>query len=65
MRSSSYMYVSTHMTIHMAVLIDTLKTLRSDVCWCSCNILSTQDHTVDDITYDEYAAVFYWKGEIL
>ena len=54
---------SLHMNIQTAVLIETLKSLISDLRWCSCNIFSTQYHTVDFITHDEYAAVFSWKGE--
>ena len=49
---------SLHMTIHMAALIETLKNLISDLCWFSCRIFSTQDHTVADITYNESAAMF-------
>ena len=47
----------------MAVLVDTLKALSSDLRWWSCNMLSTQDHTMDFITYDD--AVFSWMGESL
>ena len=54
-----------HMTIHTSVLIETLKALISDLCWCSCNIFSTQYHTVAVITHDNYAAVFPWTGESL
>ena len=35
---------SLHMTIQTAVLIETLVDLGADVRWCSCNIVSTQDH---------------------
>ena len=54
-----------HMTIHTAVLIETLKALSSDLHWCSCNIFSTQEHTVAAIMHVEYAAVFSCKGESL
>ena len=53
------------MTVQTTVLVETLKTLSSDLCWCSCNILSTQYHTVGSITHNESAAVFSWKGESL
>ena len=49
----------------MAVLIETLKNLISDLCRCSCKIFSTQDHAVAAITHDEPGALFYWKGESL
>ncbi|MFM6854712.1 MAG: adenosylhomocysteinase, partial [Sphingopyxis sp.] len=35
---------SLHMTIHTAVLIETLVALGADVRWATCNIFSTQDH---------------------
>src|SRR6516164_1869930 len=35
---------SLHMTIHTAVLIETLIALGAEVRWASCNIFSTQDH---------------------
>jgi adenosylhomocysteinase len=35
---------SLHMTIHTAVLIETLTALGAEVRWASCNIFSTQDH---------------------
>ena len=54
-----------HMTIHTTVLIEALKALISELRWCSCNILSTQEHTVAIITHDESASVFSWKGESL
>ena len=53
------------MIIQMSVLIDTLKDLNGDLHWCSCNIFSTQEHTVAVITHDESAAVFPWKGKRL
>ena len=56
---------SIHLTTHTVVLIDTIKAHISDLRWCSCNIFSTQDHTVAEISHDEYAAVFYWKGQSL
>ena len=54
---------SLHVNIQMAVLIEILKDLSSDICWCSCKILSTKDHTVDVITHDEYADLFSCKGD--
>src|SRR5690606_24145683 len=33
-----------HMTIQIAVLIETLTALGAEVTWTSCNIFSTQDH---------------------
>ena len=51
------------MTINTSVSIETFKALSIDLCWCSCNIFLTQDHTVVVITHDESAAVFSWKGE--
>ena len=56
---------SLRMTIQTAVLVDTLKALISDLRWCSCNIFSTQEHTVAVIAHYGSAAVFSWKGEIL
>ena len=53
------------MTIHMALLIENPKDFSSYLCWCYCNIFSTQEHTVYVITHDEYDSVFYWKGESL
>ena len=50
------------MTIQMAVLIDTIKVLSSDLCRCFCNIFSAKDYTVAIIAYYEYAAVFSLKG---
>ena len=47
------------------MLIETLKSLSSDLCWWSCNIFSTQERTVDVIAHDESTAVFSWKGESL
>ncbi|MCO5602018.1 hypothetical protein L7F22_056145 [Adiantum nelumboides] len=38
--------------------------LGAEVRWCSCNILSTQDHAAAAIARDS-AAVFAWKGENL
>ena len=63
MPDCSHISVFLHMTIHMVVLIETLKVLSRDLCWCYCNIFSTQYHTVALITHDESAAVFSWKGE--
>ena len=65
MSGCAHIYGSLHMTIHTAVLIDNLKDLSSDLLWLSCNIFSTQEHTVAIITHDEYASVFSWKGESL
>src|ERR1700704_6988764 len=64
---------SLHMTIHTAVLIETLTALGAEVRWASCNIFSTQDHAAaatavgPDGTPDEPKgiAVFAWKGESL
>ena len=56
---------SLHITIKMAVLIETPKALVSNLSWCSCKILSTQDHTVVAITHYESAAVFSLNGESL
>ena len=56
---------SLRMTTQTAVFVETLKALSSDLRWCSCNIFSTQDHTVAVITHDESAALFSWKGESL
>ena len=51
-----------HMTIQTELLIENLKALSSDLCWCYFNILSTQYHRVAFITHDESAAVFF--GEV-
>ena len=56
---------SLYTTIQIAVLIETLKAPRSDICCWSCNIFYIQYRTVAAITNDESAAVFSWKGEIL
>ena len=56
---------SLHMNIQTSVLIGSLQALISDLCWCSCNIFSTQDHILDSIMGDKSAAVFPWKGEFL
>ena len=53
------------MTIQTEVLIETLKDLRSDLRWYFWNIFSTQEYTVAVIVDDEYAAVFFCKGEII
>ena len=53
------------MTIQTAVLIDTPKALSSELPWCSCNIFSTQYHTVAVITHDKSDTVFSWKNDIL
>ena len=54
-----------HMNTQTAVLIETTKALRSDLRWCSCNIISTQEHTVAVITHDESIAMFPWKGDVI
>ena len=51
------------MTTDMALSIDTLKELRSDLRWWSCNIFSTHYYTVTVIAHAKYADVFSWKGE--
>ena len=56
---------SLHMTIQMAVLIETLKDLSSELRWFSWNIFSTQYHTVAVITHDKSDTVFSWKNDIL
>ncbi|MCO5587029.1 hypothetical protein L7F22_040974 [Adiantum nelumboides] len=43
---------SLHMTIQLTVLIETLTALCAEVCWCSCNIFSTQDLTATAIARD-------------
>src|SRR6059058_6661565 len=53
-----------HMTIQMAVLIETLAALGAEVRWSSCNIFSTQDHAAAAIAADGIP-VFAWKGETL
>ena len=55
---------SLHMTIHTAVLIETLVDLGADVRWCSCNIFSTQDHAAAAMAAAG-VPVFAWKGETL
>ena len=54
---------SLQMTMQTEVLIENLKALSGDLRWCSCNILSSQDHTLAIIMHYECAAVFSWKGE--
>ena len=51
-----------HMTIHTAVLIETLTDLGADLRWSSCNIFSTQDHAAAAVA-DSGVPVFAWKGE--
>src|SRR4028118_607414 len=51
-----------HMTIHTAVLIETLKALGADVTWSSCNIFSTQDHAAAAIAAAGIP-VYAWKGQ--
>src|SRR5512137_2233251 len=55
---------SLHMTIHTAVLIETLTHLGADVRWASCNIYSTQDHAAAAIA-QAGVPVFAVKGESL
>jgi len=42
-----------------------LKELGAEIRWCSCNILSTQDHAAAAVAQADSAAVFAWKGETL
>src|SRR5438045_4834753 len=64
---------SLHMTIHTALLIETLVALGARVRWASCNIFSTQDHAAaaavvgpDGTAEDPRGVpVFAWKGETL
>merc|ERR1712176_1051430 len=56
---------SLHMTIQTGVLIETLQALGAKVRWCSCNILSTQDHAAAAIAKAGTATVFAWTGETL
>ena len=49
----------------MTVLIKNLKYLISDLHWCYCKKIYTQDHTVAVITHNESADVFSWKGDSL
>ena len=55
---------SLHMTIHTAVLIETLQALGAQVRWASCNIFSTQDHAAAAIAAAG-TPVFAFKGETL
>ena len=55
---------SLHMTIHTAVLIETLTALGADVRWATCNIYSTQDHAAAAIAASG-VPVFAVKGETL
>ena len=65
MTGCTRIFGSLHMTIQTAVLIETINSLISDLRWFSCDIFSTQEHTVDVIVHDESSDVFYWKGESL
>src|ERR1700712_954842 len=60
---------SLHMTIHTAVLIETLQALGAEVRWASCNIFSTQDHAAAAIALNGFKGqgtpVFAIKGETL
>ena len=51
-----------HMTIHTAVLIETLVELGAEVTWSSCNIFSTQDHAAAAIAAAGIS-VYAWKGQ--
>jgi len=53
---------SLHMTIQVAVLIETLTTLGAKVQFSSCNIYSTQDHAAAAIAASGFP-VYAWKGE--
>ena len=53
-----------HMTIHTAVLIETLVALGAEVKWSSCNIFSTQDHAAAAIAAAGIG-VYAWKGQSL
>src|SRR6266511_263319 len=55
---------SLHMTIQMAVLIETLQALGAEVRWASCNIFSTQDQAAAAIAA-KGTPVFAIKGENL
>ncbi|NKX52696.1 adenosylhomocysteinase, partial [Arthrobacter deserti] len=63
---------SLHMTVHTAVLIETLTALGAQVRWASCNIFSTQDEAAAAVVVGEGTPedpqgvpVFAWKGESL
>ncbi len=64
---------SLHMTVHTAVLIETLTALGAEVRWASCNIFSTQDHAAAAVACGPEGTaedpngipVFAWKGETL
>ena len=58
-----YVYLS--ISTQTEVFIETITALFSDLCWCSCNILSTNNHAIYAIIRHEFDAVFSWKGEIL
>lgn len=51
-----------HMTIHTAVLIETLVALGAEVKWSSCNIFSTQDQAAAAIA-EAGIGVYAWKGQ--
>src|SRR5439155_392211 len=44
---------SLHMTVQTAVLIETLTALGAEVRWCSCHIVSTQDHAAAAASSEE------------
>ncbi|XP_075591200.1 adenosylhomocysteinase-like [Dermatophagoides farinae] len=52
-----------HLTIQTAVLIKVLVSLGAKVRWCSCNMLSTQDHAAAAISTLDNVTVFAWKNE--
>lgn len=49
-------------TIQTAVLIETLVALGASVAFCSCNVISTQDHAAAAVAMAGIP-VFAWKGE--
>lgn len=51
-----------HVTIHTAVLIETLLELGAEVQWSSCNVSSTQDHAAAAIAVHG-VPIYAWKGE--
>jgi adenosylhomocysteinase len=50
------------LTIQTAVLIETLVVLGASVAFCSCNVISTQDHAAAAVAAVGIP-VFAWKGE--
>lgn len=51
-----------HITTETAVLIKTLKDLGSEVVWCACNPLSTQDEVAASLVRDYEIPVYGWRG---